>query len=281
MKDISLNLQVLGGPAETGSALGLVEDDESGLEGDVAVDGEADAAVGLEAAEAAGAGLVGGGVVDVLAGDGDGGITGAEGEVGEVGVAGEDVAALGLVDLGAVDLLVVGVDDGVGEEGEGGAGVGNAADGGAVHVGGEAPESLAVVDIDVGDVAGVLGVVDDAEVVGAGGVVLEIGRPGGDVKVVGDVVEEGLLAVRGDGVQGAESETEEAVVVGVLGELVRDLGGGLDGLAVEADAADVDHVVVDAAARGAAVTVADAPGGARDLGRARGAAGVVLGLAVD
>ena len=91
------HLQVLGGPTQTRGGGGAVEDDKGGLEGDVAKDGEADVGIGLDAAEAGGARGIGGRVVDVLAGDGDLGITRGEGEVGELGVAGEDVAALLLV----------------------------------------------------------------------------------------------------------------------------------------------------------------------------------------
>lgn len=46
-----------------------------------------------------------------------------DGEGGQVGGAGEDVAAGEIVLLGAVDLLVVGGDNGVVDEDEGGAGV--------------------------------------------------------------------------------------------------------------------------------------------------------------
>ncbi len=89
--------------------------------------------------------------------------------------AGEDVAAVGLGVGGSRNLGVVCGDDDVREEEEGSSGVGNGLDGGgdggagadSVAGGGEAPEALAVVDGGVGDGAGVFGVVDVAEVVGA------------------------------------------------------------------------------------------------------------------
>ncbi len=103
-------------------------------------------------------------------------------------------------------------------------------------------------------------------------VVPQVSREQGRAQRALDVVEEGLLLLRGDGVDAAEGQADEAVVVGVLGELGGDLGGGLDGLALELDAADVDDVGVDVARGAAAVAVLDAPGGAREL-LGRGALG--------
>lgn len=173
---------------------------------------------------------------------------------------------------GAGDLLVVGGDNLVVQEEEGGAGVGNTLDGGAglranlVAVGGEFPEALGVVDVGVGQGAGVLGAVNEAEVVGAGGIVLQGDgeQRGGQGGLHG--VEEGGLGLGLDGVDGAEGQTQETVVVGVLGELGADLGGSLDSLAGGLDGADGDGVLVDVTAGGAAITVGDGPGGAAQLG---------------
>jgi len=84
------------------------------------------AVVGLDASEALGA--AGRGEVDVAARDDEGLAVDGDVEVGQPGVAGEDVAALGAVVRGAGDGGVVVVDDVVGEQEQGGAGVG---DGGA------------------------------------------------------------------------------------------------------------------------------------------------------
>ena len=68
-----------------------------------------------------------------------------------------------------------------------------------------------------------------------------------------------------DGVDAAESKAEETIVVGVLGELGRDLGGGFDCLGSSSDGANDDLVGVDVTAGTGAVLVADFPGGALDL----------------
>ena len=107
-----------------------------------------------------------------------------------------------------MDLGVVCGDDGVGEEKEGGAGVGDsrggrgygAAGANGVAGGGKAPESLAIVNSGVGDVAGVLGVVNVAEVVGAWFALQKVGGEEGRIEEGFGVGEEGLLLVRSDGV---------------------------------------------------------------------------------
>lgn len=174
--------QGLGRKAQLGAGV-AVEDDELALEEDVPEDVDADAGVGLDAAEAGRAARVGGGVVDVRARDSGGIAADGEGDGREGGAAWVGVAALGLVVLGAGDAAVVGGDDGVVEEEKGGSGVGDGvADGAArgaavdaVAVGGEAPETAAAVDGDVGDCARVGGIVDAAETVGSGLALLEVG----------------------------------------------------------------------------------------------------------
>lgn len=93
------------------------------------------------------------------------------------------------------------------------------------------------------------------------------------------VVEEGLLGRGADRVDDAEAEAEQAVRVGVLGELGRDLAGRLDGLVRDGDVADADNVGVDVAGRRAAVAVADLPRRAVEPPRRRAGRHVVRRLA--
>jgi hypothetical protein len=90
-----------------------------------------------------------------------------DGEIRESVAARENVATLSGIVRGAADLGVVGADDAVVEEQEGGAGVSNSRDGAGaggvanrVAVGGELPEALAVVDGGVYEIAVVLGLID-------------------------------------------------------------------------------------------------------------------------
>lgn len=66
----------------------------------------------------------------------------------------------------------------------------------------------------------------------------------------------------GDGVDTAECETEEAVIVGVLLELGRDLLGSFDSLARHGRGAHRDGVSVDVTGGRGLITVGDGPGGA-------------------
>lgn len=88
----------------------------------------------------------------------------------------------------------------------------------AVSAGVELPEAVAAVDRDVGDGAGVLGAVDVAKVVGAGGALLQVDGEEFLAEAALDGVEEGGLSVWLDSVDSAEGEAEEAVVVGVRSE---------------------------------------------------------------
>ncbi len=160
------DLEVLGSPADLGVA--AVEDDESGLEGDISVDGSTDAGVALETTEASLAAVVGRGVVQELAGDGEISSLDGEGEVGKLGVAREDVTALAGVVLGAIDTAVVVLENGIGEEQEGGTGIGDTSDGLLASRGVEGPPTGGAVDRSIGDLAGVRIVVNVAKVVGAG-----------------------------------------------------------------------------------------------------------------
>ena len=273
----------LGSETETRAGLSLIENGVDTLEEDVTKDRHANTIVGLNATVASAA--AGRSKVDVAARDDEGLATNSNVEVRQSRAAREDVAALGAAVRRAGDLGVVGLDSGVGDEEEGGAGVSDggadAAGGGgganAVAAGGKLPEALAAADGDVGDGAGVLGGVDEAEVVAAGFALLEV--DGEELLLERGLhgVEEGVLPRRADGVDGAEREAEEAVVVGVLGELGRDLSGGLNCLRGGSDGADDDLVGVDVAAGTRAVLVADVPGCSSDL--LAGCGGVVLGVA--
>jgi hypothetical protein len=92
-----------------------------------------------------------------------------------------------------------------------------------------------------------------------------------------DGVKESSLSLGLDGVDRAESQAKQTVVVFVVDELLADLGCSLDGLAGGLDAADDNGVLVDITASGTLVTVLDLPGGAGNLGAV--AAGLVDAVA--
>lgn len=252
---------------EARAAGGNVVDNVLALEEDVAEDVEPDARVVLDTAEA-GAGAGGdGGVVDVLARHGLSDTADGDGEGGQGSTAREDVATLGVVVLSAADLGVVSLDDGRVNVDQSCAsvddGVNLIADGGAradlVAGGSEAPETLAVVDGNVGDGTSVLGGVDEAEVIGTGGVVLEGDSEELLSKRALDSVEEGLLSGGGDSVDAAESKTEKTVGVLILLELCRDRGGSLDSLGGGSHTSNSDLISVDLARRAGTIAVADLP----------------------
>lgn len=92
-----------------------------------------------------------------------------------------------------------------------------------------------------------------------------------------DGVKESGLRLGLDGVDRAEGQAQQTVVVLVIDELLADLRGSLDGLAGGLDAADGNSVLVDITASRALITVLDLPGGAGNLGAV--AAGLVDGVA--
>ena len=255
------------GETEARRARGDVVDNVLALEEDVTENVEADALIGLDASEAGSGARGDGGVVDELSRHGLGDAADGDGEVGQSGRAGEYITALCVVDLGAGDLGVVGLCDGRVDVNQGCAGVDDAVDvgpdgcGGANRVTcrGEAPEALAVVNVDVSDGTGVLCGVDEAEVVGTGGMVLEVDSEELLGKRGLDGVEESLLRGGGDGVDGAEGKAKKTVGVSVLGELGRDGRSSLDGLGGGSHASDGDLISVDPTRRPGAVTIADPP----------------------
>lgn len=212
--------------SKTRRALSLIKDSVHSLQEDIAKNRELNAVVGLNTTVASAA--TGRSKVDVATRDGESLAGNGDVEVRQSSAAREHIAALGVAVRGAGDFGVVGFDGGVGDEQESGAGVGDgAADGAgcgggganAVAAGGELPEAVGAVDGSVGDGALVLGAVDEAEVVSAGGALLQVNGEELLAEAGLDGVEEGGLLGRPDGVDGAESEAEKTVVVGVCGEL--------------------------------------------------------------
>lgn len=101
-----------------------IENTVVGVEEGVTVDVLLTVTRWLQGAEAASAGLVNRGEVKVLGGDdGIAAIADGDGKGWEGGAAGEGVTALGVVQLGARDALVVVGDLGVTHEDQGGSGV--------------------------------------------------------------------------------------------------------------------------------------------------------------
>ena len=191
----------------------------------------------------------------------------------------EDVTALAGVVLGAGDLRVVGGDEGLRDQEEGGAGVGDGVDGrrnegggtDRVAVAGKLPEAHGGVNGDIGDTAGVLGGIDEAEIVAARRALHQVGGEKRSGQVGQGVEEEGLLRRRRDGVDRVEGQAQQAVAVGVLFEFGADRLGQLDPLPRHLGGADVDGVAVDVAAGATAVAVGDVP---RFAGEELGGAGV-------
>lgn len=75
------------------------------------------------------------------------------------------------------------------------------------------------------------------------------------VKIGLDSVEEGCLAPGADGVDGAESQTQQAIIVLVLHELLADLLGSLNCLAGGPDSTNGNGVFVDITTGTAAIAV--------------------------
>lgn len=111
----------LRGKAESG-ALG-VEDDVLALEEDISEDGEAQAGVALDTTEAGRAAVSDGGEVDVFTGN-DGVVASDDGSEGrKLCGAGEDITTVFVAVLGSRNLPVVGGNDAVIKQEEGGSGV--------------------------------------------------------------------------------------------------------------------------------------------------------------
>lgn len=269
----------LGGEAKTGA--GRVEHNVLALQEDVTEDGETNARVGLNATQTGGADT-GRTVVDQGAGNNSSVPVDHNAEVGQRGRAGEDVSTSRLAVLSTADLRVVLADNGAGEEQQGGTGVSDTAEASAGAAAGlvagdaEAPETLGAVHVGVGQGALVLGGVDESKVVDTRLLVLQSNGEEGLGQRALDRVKEGGLSARRHGVDAAESQTQETIVVDILLELGADGLGSLDSLAGGLDAANSDGVPVDITTGVAAITVGDGPGVATELGST--CAGVVDGV---
>ena len=155
--------QSLGRKPQLRASTRITEDNKLALQEHISKNTEANPIITLDSSETCATPITDGGVVYVTSRH-DGAISfDCKSDGGQSGRAVEDIAAIGLGIGRSGDLGVVCGDDGVREEEEGGAGVGDGREGGGygaagadgVAGGGEAPESLAVVDGGVRDVAGV------------------------------------------------------------------------------------------------------------------------------
>lgn len=267
----------------------IVKDNKGSLEGNVAVDGEANARVALKTTEAASVGVVGRTVVHELGVDSDLVVTDTIVEVGNILTAlVGDVATNVAVLLGRANVGPVVVDNGVGQQQERGASVGNTIDRGA--------DKAVVADLVAGRVeapvpGGVGGSVDDftlvlrvvnvAKVVGSSRLVVQVGSEQLLVELGLDVAEPRLLLVGSDGVDAVGSKAEQTrSLLGALGKLIRYMLGVLDRLLVDSQAANRHLVKVHVSAAVALVSVANAPAGTLQLARAGRLVGRVVRVAV-
>lgn len=166
------------------------------------------------------------------------------------------------------DLGVVGSDNGLGKVKKGGAGVSNGGVRGgdcgtgsySVTAGGELPETVGSVDIDVGDGTSVLGLVNVTEVVATCSTLLKVNGEERGGKRALDGVEEGGLGGRLNSVDGGEGKSKETIVVGIIEELAGDRGCSLDSLGGSSDGSNLDLVCIDNTSCTRSVTVGDGPG---------------------
>ena len=242
-----------------------VENHELRLEEDVAVDTEANAGVALDTTEAGAASR--GGVVDVAAGHD--GLVGsdAERDAGESRGAWVGVTALTGVVSGAGDLSIVSADGGCGEVEKRGSGVSDGVDArryerpgaDSITITAELPEAIGGVDGDVGNRSGVLRCIDVTKIVASWCTLLQVGCEERGVEASFDVAEECLLGLRLHCIDRIESQTEQAIIAGVLLELSTDCLGQFDGLARCRCGANTHSVGVNIAACCAAITIGDTP----------------------
>ena len=234
------------------------------LEEDITKDRHADTLVGLETAQAIARAIVKGLVVEQITADGRLVATDGEGDGGQGVTAREGVSLLATARTG--HLLVVGFHDIIIDHEQSGTRIGNCidrarADGAAsnpVSIGGEPPVSFRAVDVGVGDRARVLAVVEEAEIVRAGFLVLQDHGKQGFGKLGLDIVEPRLLRGRLDLVDGTERETHQAIAA-LLCKFGTDFRGCLDGLLADRVATDRDLVQFHVTAGAAAVLITDLP----------------------
>lgn len=111
---------------------------------------------------------------------------------------------------------------------------------GAANSAAEAPEAVGVGDdARVGDVASVLGGVNDAKVVRSRSVVVEVCGEHRQGEAAGNVLKEGLLLPRRDGIALAVAHANKTAVVVVAHELRADRGRNFDRLARHRHSANV------------------------------------------
>ena len=267
----SLHHTLLGGEAK--GLVATVESDELGLEHCVSVDLETGTLVTLNTSKAGGVSLVDGGKGDRTARNlGHVVVTNSNGDVGESSTAGVDETTDLGVELGTLDLGVVGIGDLLINEKERCTGVGNGirALGVLNHLvanselgGGELPESSLSLDRNPGHLAGDLGSVDLSEVVAACTIGVEVGSEHGHVEIFHNVVEEGLrgclLGAVVDSVEVGESKTDETVSVSVLNKRLGDRIGQLDDLVLDLNTSNGDSVRANDTSSTGAITIADFP----------------------
>lgn len=236
------------------------------LQEDITKDVEPDARVALDTTEAGAAASLDGSKVDELSGNSLFDATNGDREGWERGAARESVASGGVVVLGSPNLRVVCADDGVIKKHKSGASVEDTAEGSAAAAGSntvaggrEAPESLAVIGIDISDRSGILGVVNETEVVGTGSVVLKSDGEEGAGQLVVDGIEEGSLRLGRDGVDGAECQTEQAIGVHILAELSRHRLGSLNSLRSSCHGTNGHCIGIYLAAGTRAIAIGDLP----------------------
>ncbi|KAI6755704.1 hypothetical protein HG531_004810 [Fusarium graminearum] len=216
-----------------------VKDNKSSLESNITKDVDTNILTGLDTTEAGGRSVLDRSVVDVRTGDGNGHTTNSKAEVGQRSGAAEDVTAVRRAVASTANLGVVGRVDGGREKKEGGTGIGNTSDGASVD------KSLRGVNGSVANLAGIRRAVDETKVVGSGLLVLQVGCEDSGLEAGGSVVEEGVLLGGCDGVDGAETKTEEAVETSLLLKLVRDTLGRLYSLGADNEASNRDLVLVN------------------------------------
>jgi hypothetical protein len=259
--------------AEAERLVATVESHELGLEHGVTVDLETSTLVALDTAEASGVGLVDGGEGDHVSGNlGHVGVADGNGHVGESGGTWVDETTDLGVELGALDLGVVGFGDTLVDEKERCTSVGNGVR--ALGVleelvtdgkfgGGELPETGLSLDGDPGHLTLKLGSINLAKLVDTCAIGVQVGSEDGHVKASHDVVEEGLcgslLGTIVDSVEAGEGESDETISVGILDERLRDGVGQLNSLALNLDSADSNSVCANNSSGTGAITVADLP----------------------
>lgn len=212
----------------------------------------------------------------------------AEAPAWEGGRAGERVSSLEGIELGAAHSGPVGVDHVAGKEEQASSGIGDGEPAGGVEAGVadlesrgvEAPEAAGVVNGRVLDLSGVLGLVDVPKVVASGSLLHEVDGEQRTGKVVHGVLEESLLLLWLDGVEGAEAESEKTGGSSIGLEGGRNLLSRLNSLSLDSYAANGNDVGVNGAGRCASIAIGDVPGCPLHLSRSGTEVWVVLDLAI-